>query len=114
MKEEVGGGDDSKHMRPRIYIDTSVIGGYFDDKFEAASKSFFQRIENGDFEIYFSEVHETELPLAPKHIQELKERIPSSCYNYPRLTDDVKLLAEKYVAERALGNSSMNDAYGHL
>ena len=48
-------------MRQRIYIDTSVIGGYFDDEFEDHTKKLFERIINKDFEIYFSEVNETEL-----------------------------------------------------
>jgi predicted nucleic acid-binding protein len=33
-------------MRPRIYIDTSVIGGYYDEEFEESTKKFFERIEN--------------------------------------------------------------------
>lgn len=52
-------------MRQRIYIDTSVIGGYFDEEFEEASKQLFDRIENKDFDVHFSEVNETELSLAP-------------------------------------------------
>jgi predicted nucleic acid-binding protein len=40
-------------------IDTSVIGGYFDDEFEDASKRLFTRIANRDFDVYFSEVNET-------------------------------------------------------
>jgi predicted nucleic acid-binding protein len=41
-------------MRQRIYIDTSVIGGYFDEEFEEATKRLFYRIQNKDFDIYFS------------------------------------------------------------
>lgn len=50
-------------MRPRIYIDTSVVGGYFDEEFEGSTKQLFDRIKNKDFDIYFSEVNETELSL---------------------------------------------------
>ena len=69
-------------MRQKIYIDTSVIGGYFDDEFEFASKKLFDRIINKDFDVYFSEVNETELSLAPKHIRDLKTLIPVECYKY--------------------------------
>ena len=69
-------------MRQRIYIDTSVIGGYFDEEFEDASKRLFARIENKDFDVYFSEVNETELSLAPIHIQDIKKLIPIDCYKY--------------------------------
>ncbi len=77
-------------MRQRIYIDTSVIGGYFDDEFESASKQLFDRIVNKDFDVYFSEVNETELSLAPKHIQDLKALIPADCYKYLDLNDEAK------------------------
>ncbi len=33
-------------MRPRIYIDTSVIGGYYDEEFEEPTKKLFARIAN--------------------------------------------------------------------
>jgi len=89
-------------MRQRIYIDTSVIGGYFDDEFEDASKRLFDRIINKDFDVYFSEVNETELSLAPQHIQDLKTLIPFDCYKYLDLNDESKQLAETYVVEKAL------------
>lgn len=98
-------------MRQRIYIDTSVIGGYFDEEFEAATKSLFGRIANKDFDIYFSEVNETELSLAPVHIRELKNLIPVDCYKYLILNEEAKQLAETYINEKALGQASMNDAY---
>jgi predicted nucleic acid-binding protein len=74
-------------MKQRIYIDTSVIGGYFDEEFESASRHLFDRIANKDFDVYFSEVNETELSLAPKHIQDLKNIIPTDCYKYLVLND---------------------------
>lgn len=98
-------------MKQRIYIDTSVIGGYFDKEFEEATKLLFVRIKNKDFDVYFSEVNETELSLAPKHIQELKKLIPLECYKYLEINEEAKGLAETYVAEKALGKASMNDAY---
>ncbi len=67
-------------MRQRIYIDTSVIGGYYDEEFEELTKTFFERIENKDFDIYFSEVNETELILAPQEVQDVKKLIPAECY----------------------------------
>jgi len=98
-------------LRQRIYIDTSVIGGYFDEEFEEATKKLFDRIQNKDFDIYFSEVNETELILAPKHIQDLKLLIPKDCYHYLELSEESKLLAEAYVKEKALGQASLNDAF---
>ena len=98
-------------MKQRIYIDTSVIGGYFDEEFEEPTKRLFDRIINKDFDIYFSEVNETELSLAPKHIQDIKKLIPAECYKYLEINEEAKELAETYVLEKALGKASMNDAY---
>lgn len=98
-------------MRYKIYIDTSVIGGFFDEEFEEPTKRLFERIENGDFEVYFSEVNETELSIAPRHIRDLKKLIPEECYKYVELNTEAKILADTYIFEKALGKASTNDAY---
>ena len=71
----------------------------------------FDRIQNKDFDIYFSEVNETELILAPQEVQDVKLLIPADCYKYLELNDEAKQLAETYISERALGKASLNDAY---
>ena len=98
-------------MKQRIYIDTSVIGGYHDEEFEIATIQLFHRIENKDFFIYFSEVNETELILAPQHIKDVKLKIPTDCIRYIEIDDEVEELAQTYIREKALGKSSENDAY---
>jgi len=98
-------------MKPRIYIDSSVIGGYFDEEFKELTKRFFDKVLAREYYVYFSEVNETELILAPKHIRELKERIPQDCYRYIELDAESKHLADNYVKEKVLGRGSYNDAY---
>jgi len=98
-------------MKPRVYIDPSVVGGYFDEEFQEDTKKFFRRIFNGDFIIYFSEISETELSLAPSNVRELKEKIPGEFYRYIELDDESKYLAQLYIDEKILGKSSYNDAY---
>ena len=98
-------------MQRRIYIDTSVIGGYYDTEFEIVTKRLFDRIINKDFSIYFSEVNETELMLAPQHIQDVKSLIPLDCLTFIEMSEEVEMLAQTYIAEKALGKASENDAY---
>ena len=98
-------------MKPRIYIDTSVVGGYFDEEFKEPTKRFFDRIFKRDFYVYFSEVNETELVLAPSHIRNLKNKIPKDCYRYIELDQESKDLADAYLKEKILGQASYNDAY---
>lgn len=69
-------------MRRRIYIDTSVIGGYYDEEFEEATRKLFERIARKDFIVYLSEVSETELVLAPQEVKEVKNKIPSDCFQF--------------------------------
>jgi len=98
-------------MRQRIYIDTSVIGGYYDIEFEKATRLLFERIANREFEVYCSEVNEAELMNAPQQVKEVKELIPSDCFRFVSVTQEVETLAQRYVAQKALGKSSENDAY---
>ena len=98
-------------MKQRIYIDTSVIGGYFDEEFEIATKLLFERINNKEFIVYFSEVNETELEFAPNHIKEVKNLIPFDCIKHIEIDEDVETLTQTYIKEKALGKASENDAY---
>lgn len=52
-------------MRQRIYIDTSVFGGYFDEEFAEHTKPLFDRLKNNDFILLFSTVTQEELENAP-------------------------------------------------
>ncbi len=98
-------------MKLRVYIDTSVVGGYFDDEFEDVTQLFFERIFNKDFLVYFSEVSEAELSLAPDFVKDLKSKIPIDCYRYLDLDDESRALAEAYLKEKILGKTSLDDAY---
>ena len=59
----------TRYMKQRIYMDTSVIGGYHDTEFETATRKLFKRIADKEFDVYFSEINETELINAPQHVQ---------------------------------------------
>ena len=59
-------------MKQRIYIDTSVIGGYYDAPLQEATRQLFERIADGEFDVYFSEVNDAELMNAPQRVKEVK------------------------------------------
>jgi predicted nucleic acid-binding protein len=98
-------------VKQRIYIDTSVIGGYYDDGFEDASRQLFERIANKEFEVYFSEINRAELENAPQHVKDVKELIPADCLHFIALSEEAKALALLYISAGALGKASRNDAY---
>jgi len=98
-------------MKQRIYIDTSVIGGYYDAPLQAATRQLFERIADREFDVYFSEVNDAELMNAPQRVKEVKDLIPCDCFHYIAVTDEVETLAQLYISENALSRASENDAY---
>jgi hypothetical protein len=63
-------------MKQRLYIDTSVFGGYFDDEFAEFTRPLFTRLQNGEFRLLFSAVTQDELTPAPEKVKELEIRSP--------------------------------------
>jgi predicted nucleic acid-binding protein len=96
-------------MIKRIYIDTSVFGGYFDKEFNKETKPFFEQILDKKIKILVSEILELELYRAPEYIQDFFESIPEALIERVELTDEVRDLAEKYILEKVVGTTSRAD-----
>lgn len=96
-------------MIKRIYIDTSVFGGYFDNEFEKETKPFFERILEKRIKIIVSEILELELYRAPTYIQDFFESIPVDLIERVELTDEARELAEKYILGKVVGKTSRAD-----
>lgn len=62
-------------IRPiRVYADTSVFGGAFDDEFAAPSLAFFEQVRAATrFSLVVSPLIFTELAEAPQHVRDLFE-----------------------------------------
>jgi allantoicase len=63
-------------MIKRVYIDTSVFGGNFDEKFSIDTIPFFERIRSGDLTIIVSDILEAELLGAPDFVKQLLTSLP--------------------------------------
>jgi predicted nucleic acid-binding protein len=61
-------------MVTKIYIDTSIVGGYFDDEFSVETKALFERLENKEIMFIISSVLTQELQKAPKNVQSLLDK----------------------------------------
>lgn len=96
-------------MIQRIYIDTSIIGGYFDSEFEKPTKQLFERLINGEVVFVLSELLDLELMGAPIHVQELLLNFPNKGFERISLTEEVEKLAETYVLEKVVGKTSLED-----
>jgi len=95
--------------RQRIYIDTSIVGGFFDSIFETETKLLFQRLENKEVIFVISSVLMKELENAPEHVKNLLSNYDTTSFEKVVLTDEARELADKYIAENVVGKTSLDD-----
>ena len=93
----------------RIYIDTSIVGGFFDKEFEKETKLLFQRIENKEIVFVLSDVLKKELLQAPPHVRDLLQQYEKHCFEHVELTTESEILANCYLAENVIGQTSLED-----
>ena len=96
-------------MKQRIYIDTSVVGGYFDDEFTIDTVPFFDRIKNREIVVIVSDLLEAELSRAPEFVRELLAMIPDEQIEKIRLSQEAIELADKYIEAKVVGKTSRAD-----
>jgi len=95
--------------RQKLYFDTSVFGGVFDEEFQEASKQLFERVINGHILCVYSEVTESELLKAPKRVRDFFKSLPPENLEKVEITDEILTLATKYVEEKVVGQTSFDD-----
>lgn len=100
-----------KTKKLNLYIDTSVIGGYYDVEFEEETKILFDSILNNEFHVFFSSVTEDELINAPKKVRELLDLIPNENKTRIELTEEAVMLGDTYIAENVVGKTSREDCF---
>lgn len=96
-------------MKRRIYIDASVVGGYFDDEFSEDTIPFFERVKNGELSIIVSDLLNVELLRAPEFVKELLLSIPEKQIEKIRLSPEAIELADKYIEGKVVGKTSRAD-----
>ncbi|MDR0581720.1 MAG: hypothetical protein LBG31_02035 [Prevotellaceae bacterium] len=67
-------------MKQRVYIDTSVIGGYFDVEFAKDTIPFFESLYSGEWQILLSDQLNRELEKAPEHVRALLKTFSPALY----------------------------------
>jgi hypothetical protein len=96
-------------MLQSIYIDRSVVGYYFDEEFKDATNLLFERLEKREIKFVVSDLLDLELLNAPAHVKELLLRFSADFFERVELTDEAIKLAEKYVEEKVVGKTSIED-----
>ena len=96
-------------MKQRIYIDTSVVGGYFDEEFKEDTLPLFDRLEKGEIIFVVSDLLDLELINAPQKVGELLHNYSIEKFYRIELTEEAILLADTYIAEKVVGRTSLED-----
>jgi len=97
-------------MRPRIYTDTSVIGGCLDPEFQRASTQLIQLFKTGFAILVLSDLTQLELDDAPKEVKAVLDRIPDNFQEHIELTEEATDLARLYIRQGVLSETKWVDA----
>ena len=96
-------------MKQRIYIDTSVFGGYFDDEFADHTITLFESLKNNEFILLFSTVTQDELENAPEKVKNFVKNIKTDSTEFLDTTEEAVELATEYIFEKVVGQTSFAD-----
>ena len=93
----------------RIYLDTSVFGGYFEPEFEFWTRLLFDKITKGQIILLYSQMTEIELVGSPSRIKNIIKTIESKNIEFLPITEKVNSLADRYLQENVVGKTSRPD-----
>lgn len=95
---------------PRIYADTSVIGGCLDAEFSNESLHFIEMVRKGKCVLLISEIVVAELDKAPVAVQNILLSLPEEAVEKVEITDEILELRNEYIKAKILGHEWINDA----
>lgn len=93
----------------RIYIDTSIVGGYFDEEFKVFTRPLFKLLEIQQVNFVVSDLLDLELMNAPLRVRNLLHQFPSSSFERIELSNEALTLADDYVKQKVVGKTSIED-----
>ena len=96
-------------MKPRLYFDTSVFGGVYDEEFEETSILLFEKVKLGQIICVYSDLSETELKNAPSRVRDFFKELPKEHLQFVEVTEEAYEVAQKYLDEKVVGSTSADD-----
>lgn len=97
-------------MKPRIYIDTSVIGGCEDEEFSRWSIQLFEEFRQGLKTAVISNLTRRELEGAPENVKKILLSLPDINMENVILTEIAESLAQNYIDDGVVGSRHIVDA----
>ncbi|ESQ15377.1 MAG: PIN domain protein [Thiohalocapsa sp. PB-PSB1] len=93
----------------RVYVDTSVVGGYFDAEFEEWSKALISDFRNSRYQAVVSTVVSKEIEAAPAFVRELYAEMRSWPAEVVRVDEETLGLVAHYKAHGVLSDRFFED-----
>ena len=93
----------------RVYADTSVFGGIFDNEFKRASSTFFDQVKLNLFELFVSPIVRNEISLAPQQVQDYYRSILPYA-EVVDISDEALDLRDYYLEANIVSKKYSNDA----
>ena len=94
---------------PSLYLDTSTIGGYFDEEWQEATRELWRQMEAGQWRFLSSDVTTQEIQGAPENVRELFGRTFAPAMLL-KLTDEMEDLAAAYLRQGVVPPKYKDDA----
>jgi hypothetical protein len=92
----------------KVYVENSVVGGYFDDEFKEHTQKLFGQFRNGVYKPVISSHVIAELENgAPERV---KENLKTIDYEEYIVNEEMTKLAEKYMEENIVSENYYSDA----
>jgi len=96
--------------RLSLYVDSSVIGGYYDDEFQEATRTLWKQMEQGRFRFIASVLLQQEIEGAPARVRRLMKRTFAREESILPLTAEASALGKAYLENKVVGATYADDA----
>ena len=96
-------------MKLRLYFDTSVFGGIFDEEFQEISTLLFDKVKSGEITCVYSNLCTAELKTAPEKVRNFFLALPKENMEFVEVSEEAYNLAQKYLDEKVVGQTSSDD-----
>ena len=93
----------------KVYVDTSIFGGFFDREFSEPSKIFFDKIKRQRFTLVTSPVVQAEIEPSPENVRKLFDEMMAMA-DIAQVDNAALALQESYIEQDIITANSSNDA----
>jgi predicted nucleic acid-binding protein len=95
---------------PKLYIDTSVLGGYYDPEFQDDTRQLWKLMGKGYYRFYMSPTVINEIQGAPEKVRALTQKSFSEPEQVLSISEEITALATAYMEHRIVTAKYTDDA----